>query len=128
MADEPAEKIDWQNGVYILFSAAPVAILTIAGAISLGRGLWGTFDLKQAVFGASLLVVAALVELFVWFVKRRSGEREVERAYSLRWQALQKCDDVLRLIQTPPENTTLVEVMKLLEGYKAAAQQPKPVE
>ena len=127
MADEAAEKIDWQNGIYILFSAAPVAILTIAGAISLGRGLWGTFDLKQAVFGASLLVAAALVELFVWFVKRRSGEREVERAYSLRWQALQKCDDVLRLIQTPPENTTIIEVMKLLEGYKAA-QQPKPVE
>lgn len=128
MADGAPQKIDLQNWLYILFSAAPVAILTIAGAISLGRGVWGTFDLKQAVFGASLLVAGALVEMFVWIVKRRSGEQEVERAYALRWQAMQKCDEVLRLLQTP-QNRTIIEVMKLLEGRnETVVQQPETLE
>ena len=89
MADDAFQERYWRNWFYILLRAAPAAILTVAGAFSLARGVWNIFDLKQAIFGAILLVAGALVELFVWFIKGRSVERELERAYALRWQALQ---------------------------------------
>lgn len=88
-----------RNWVDLVFEVGPMGTLAAGGAVALARGLIPMFDLKPALFGASLLFAAALVELFVWLVKRRSAEREVERAFIIRTQALQKYDQALRLRQ-----------------------------
>ncbi len=104
-----------RSWVYFGFEVGPMSILTVAGAISIARGVLGAFELKQAVFGASLLVAAALMELFVWFMRRRSVEQEVERAFALRSQALQKCDQVLRLRQPDEKVNTMNQGTGIVE-------------
>lgn len=86
----------WIKGA---LEVGPMVILALAGVISLSRGLMPTFNLKPALFGASLLLVSSLVELFGWLVKQRSLEREVERAFVIRNQATQKYDQALQLLE-----------------------------
>jgi hypothetical protein len=64
-----------------LFQRGPLATLAAAGAYALARGLFPSFSLQEAVFGASLLLVAAVAELLIWYTKRRSAERAVQRSY-----------------------------------------------
>lgn len=94
--NEPSNGRQWLKSA---LEAGPVVILVMAGVISLGRGLIFKFDLKPALFGASLLLLSSLVELFGWLVKQRSLEREVERAFVIRNQATQKYDQALQLLE-----------------------------
>jgi len=65
----------------LLFQRGPLATLAAAGAYALARGLFPSFSLQEAIFGASLLLVAAVAEVLIWNTKRRSAERAVQRAY-----------------------------------------------
>ena len=64
----------------LLLQRGPLGILALAGTWTLGRGLFPSFELRQAVFGASLLVVVALSDWLVWLTLHRAAKKKSERA------------------------------------------------
>ena len=67
-----------ERSLQTLLQQGPLAVLAAGGATALWKGLLPTFEIRQAIFGASLLVLAALADMFVWIVKRKTARRLYE--------------------------------------------------
>src|SRR5579872_214341 len=70
------------NWVQLLFERGPLAVLAVGGTVALGRGLLPTFEIREALFGGGLLVIAAAAEAAIWITKLRSAEKAVARAFA----------------------------------------------
>lgn len=62
----------------MLLQRSPLGAIALAGGWALWKGMFPGFDIREAVFGASLLLVAAMADLTIWFVKHRTAQ--------LRWE------------------------------------------
>lgn len=83
-ADVALKALSPDRWIELVFQRGPLATLAAGGAVAFFRGLFPSYDPKEAMFGAAILLATSIVELLVWSVKRRSAERAVERAYKLR--------------------------------------------
>lgn len=88
-----------EKSLQILLQQGPLAVLAAGGATALWKGLLPTFELRQATFGAILLLLAALADIFVWLAKRRAAQQ--------RYEARQKdyqgaADDVRNIDEDAP--------------------------
>jgi hypothetical protein len=71
-----------------------LAVLTTGGTIALYRGLFPTFDLHEAVFGAAALFAVGVIEMVIWIMKYRAAEGDVRRAEEAAERAREKRDKV----------------------------------
>ena len=69
-----------EKWIQLVLQQGPVGTMFAGGAAALSRGLLPVFELREATFGAVLLLVGASIELFIWVFKHRAAERTVERA------------------------------------------------
>ena len=59
----------------VILQKGPLTILASGGGLALYKGLIPMFDIHQATFGAILLVVTALANMFIWVMKRRTAQQ-----------------------------------------------------
>jgi hypothetical protein len=62
----------------MIFQRSPLGAIAIGGAWALWKGLFPSFDMREASFGAALLLVAALADMFVWVIKRAEPKRQIQ--------------------------------------------------
>lgn len=87
-----ASKASW---VDFLLTRGPVGVIALGGTGALFNGLFPSFQIREAVFGASLLLVAAGFDLFVWLARRNQAIRDLadaNRARDLAAQAVADAD------------------------------------
>jgi hypothetical protein len=68
----------FERSLQIVLQQGPLAVLAAGGATALWKGLLPSFELRQATFGAILLILAALADIFVWLTKRRATLQRYE--------------------------------------------------
>jgi hypothetical protein len=71
---DPTEK--W---IQLLFQRGPLGVIAVGGAMALTKGILPTFEIREATFGAVLLLLAAIADCFVWIAKRQAARQRVER-------------------------------------------------
>lgn len=77
-AKPPSVSIPGERWIQLVFQRGPLAVLGAGGSVALWKGLLPTLDIHQASFGASLLVLGAVADLFVWVLKRKASQRRYE--------------------------------------------------
>jgi len=80
----------------ILLTRGPVTVIALGGTGALFEGLFPVFDLRKAIFGSALLLVAAAFDLFVWMIRRRDITAELQALTEARTAAAERLEAINR--------------------------------
>jgi hypothetical protein len=79
-----------------LLKNGPVGVIALGGLTALTKGLLPVFELQEAIFGASLLLIAAFFYLLVWYAKVVWAEKNFKDANKIAEEEKKKKDAAIQ--------------------------------